>query len=589
MPNSVWTVSGESLVLTSSTTPISTESSGENVNYLTNGDIIALMAQYAAELATKTQLDETAASLSVSSTYYDNAVAAISTGLIAAGSPSNWATIWPNGQTYGPWTGIQTSLANWWAQVATQRTALQSYISYAQAAVAEAAAISTAVATAATNAANTYAASIAAPLVVSSLPTLPSNSYPSGKLVLLTTTGVLYESTGSAWTAVTVAGSSITEGSITAGQIAAGAIGATQIAAGSITASALTVVDMTNLCKNPTWGDGLNSCWTYDISAGQEVVTWGRTTDALLVFSGSPTYAIRNTNYVPVTAGQTYYAEAWIALAAGITSGGVCVRLVGHNSSGAEVWNTALGNTVSTANAGFLLSCVSGVVPSGVATLHMELVSLGLVGAGLFALISDCFLRRQSDASMIVDGAITANQISTGYVYTGAITADQITTGTLNAADVTVTNLNASNITTGTLSATQVIFPDGTSLDTASRVTNSKASLSSPVTAGTGVTEILSWTVTTSYATDAYNIQGLLMCSAMSSFAGANIIICVNGSTATNYGLGYIPDTIITPFPFVGSITGLSPGTNTIQVYVQNTLGGTVTVSAAQAICQRIY
>ena len=236
MPNSPWTETGSSISLVPSTTTIGSDP--ENVNYLSNQDKINLMAQYTAELAMKTSLDTLASTWSVSSTSYDNAVAAISTALINAGAPSNWATTWPDGTTSGPWPGIQTSLANLWAQVATQRTALQSVISNAQAAAAQTAAVAQA---AANFASSQYATSIAAPLVVSVLPTLPSSSYPSGKLVLLTTTGILYESTGSAWTAVTVSGSSLTAGSITAGQIAAGAIGATQIAADSIAANNLIV------------------------------------------------------------------------------------------------------------------------------------------------------------------------------------------------------------------------------------------------------------------------------------------------------------------------------------------------------------
>ncbi len=98
------------------------------------------MAQYTAELAMKTSLDTLASTWSVSSTFYDNAVTAISTALINAGAPANWATTWPDGTTSGPWPNIQTSLANLWAQVATQRTALQSVISNAQAATAQAAA-----------------------------------------------------------------------------------------------------------------------------------------------------------------------------------------------------------------------------------------------------------------------------------------------------------------------------------------------------------------------------------------------------------------------------------------------------------------
>jgi hypothetical protein len=217
MPNSPWTETGSSISLVPTTTTIGSDP--ENVNYLSNQDKINLMAQYTAELAMKTSLDTLTSTWSVSSTFYDNAVAAISTALINAGAPANWATTWPDGTTSGPWPGIQTSLANLWAQVATQRTALQSVISNAQAAAAQ----TTAIAAAATDATNKMNAAITAvglaPVVVSSLPTLPNATYPSGRLVWNTADGQLYRSTGSAWTPLTVSAPDIS-GTLTAAQIA---------------------------------------------------------------------------------------------------------------------------------------------------------------------------------------------------------------------------------------------------------------------------------------------------------------------------------------------------------------------------------
>jgi hypothetical protein len=231
MPNSAWTETGSAISLAPSTTPINTGSDPENVNYLSNQDKINLIAQYAGELAMKTALDTLTSTWSVSSSAYDAAVAAISTGLINAGAPSNWATIWPDGVTSGPWTGIQTSLANWFAQVATQRTALQSSISAAQAAAAQAAAVTAAVAQAIAN----------APVVVSSLPALPNAAYPSGRIVWNTADGHLYVSTGSAWNSLTLAAANIT-GTVTAAQIAG--VAASQVT-GALTASQIASVNAT--------------------------------------------------------------------------------------------------------------------------------------------------------------------------------------------------------------------------------------------------------------------------------------------------------------------------------------------------------
>ena len=95
-----------------------------SVDYLTNSDKIQLMNDWNNEAQLKPQLDAQASALGVSSTAYDNAVAALSTSIIAAGAPSNWATIWPDGTSWNS-TSIMTNLKTWWGSIATNRATLQ--------------------------------------------------------------------------------------------------------------------------------------------------------------------------------------------------------------------------------------------------------------------------------------------------------------------------------------------------------------------------------------------------------------------------------------------------------------------------------
>jgi hypothetical protein len=95
-----------------------------SVDYLSNQDKIQLRRDWDAEQQIKTQLDAQAASLGVTATAYDNAVAALSTNLIAAGAPAGWATSWPDGTTFAA-TSIVTNLRTWWSSIATNRAALQ--------------------------------------------------------------------------------------------------------------------------------------------------------------------------------------------------------------------------------------------------------------------------------------------------------------------------------------------------------------------------------------------------------------------------------------------------------------------------------
>ena len=133
-----------------------------SASYMTNSDKISFVAQWVAESNTQTTLDAQAVAAGVSHTAYDNAVSNVSTGLITAGAPANWASIWPDGTTSGPWTNVLLTLNSLWAAVATQRAALVNSISAAGAAAAQTAAIasaatasSSAIATALTTAATT--------------------------------------------------------------------------------------------------------------------------------------------------------------------------------------------------------------------------------------------------------------------------------------------------------------------------------------------------------------------------------------------------------------------------------------------------
>jgi trimeric autotransporter adhesin len=547
MPNSAWTESGSSISLAATTTTIDTG----NVDYLTNSDKITLMAEYASELATKTSLDTTASSLSVSSTYYNNAVAAISTELIAVGAPSDWATTWPDGTTSGPWTGIQTSLSNLWAAIATQRTALQSSISNAQAeAAAEAAqtaAVASAVATATTlannaettaynaavataaadattkannasttaiasavataqatatalaNAAQTNATSVATaaqstansalalvPTSVSSLPTLPSTSYPAGKLVMLTTTNALYQvnAAGSAWVSPTTAAANVS-GTLTASQIASvngSAVSGTVASATTATTagttstvgsvSAATVVLATtgqqrNLIPDSDFKFG-STYWTNKSSIAAIVAGAGIDGGRGIVVTGTGStqnsYLYQSAN-IPVTAGNSYTLSGYIN-AASLTSGELNLYL--FSAAGAVLGDLLL----SYGSSGRVSLTVT--IPSGVTTVYvMPSITSAVMASGSTVLFSNIQLEVGSVAtaykSNLIDdttgsfpgSAITANSVTASQIAAGTITATQLATDSVTATQIAagaigVSELAANSVTASALAANSV-------------------------------------------------------------------------------------------------------------------------------------
>ena len=101
-----------------------------SLDYLTNIDKIILMQDWNSEASIQTALDTQATTLSITTekTNYDSAVTALSTSIISAGAPANWATIWPDGTIWNH-SGIMTSLKSWWASIASTRTLLMNKIS----------------------------------------------------------------------------------------------------------------------------------------------------------------------------------------------------------------------------------------------------------------------------------------------------------------------------------------------------------------------------------------------------------------------------------------------------------------------------
>ncbi len=782
---SAWTETGNSINLVPVTTTVG--SSVENVNYLNYGDQITLMAEYTAELSIKTSLDTLAANLSISSSSYDSAVAAISSGLIADGAPSDWATTWPVTTTFGPVTGIQTSLANWWSEVATQRTALQASISAAQAAAAQAAAVATAannaatqvnnalataeaaaataqsnaIAAADTAAANAQAAAIqtAAAMGASqsiipnggfstgdatgwgwgdvagaggtgtgtygTLPdgagglTLPAGgNYSSSTPAFQVTPGQTYQciywvyagsgsqsvylrvnygtyaapnitsvnrassydfvAGGSLSTSLTyytygwtvpaginyaslcvyewsnatapvyvqglycvpyveaanilagaVTANALAADSVTANSIAAGAVTATALAAGSVTtnalaagsvttsilaadavtannieagailASKLTITDTTNLCGNPSGATGADN-WSGPVSVYANG-NYGLPAGAYCLMTSS-----RDNYYgglFPVNPGEVYYFSVQCCPggyysglgttpAAGFTAGLLLCPYPTGTAGGGETWQAITYGSPSQSG----WATISGqiTVPAGFyyANIWVQINDGGNDGDWAFY---NLIVRQAASGELIVDGSITAAAIAAG-----AITADMITSGTLNAADVNIVNLNADNITTGTLSATQVIFPDGSSLSTASRVVMATAySTSTVTTTSSGAyTSIpgLGWSTTTSYTTDTYNITALILMDTPASDLGNAITLAlvVDGNIvqpASTIGFTWSAPTYLA-MPFVASITGLSPGSHTLQMYVSypwSTGTGAVIEQGCYATCQRIY
>ncbi len=468
MPNSAWAETSTSITLSPTTTTVNAGSSTENVNYLTNSDKILLMQQYNAELATQAQLDSTAKGLGVPSTNYDNAVANINTTLVNAGAPSNWASIWPDGTTSGPWPGIQNSLASDWTGIATARTTLQNDISATQASTQAAAAQSAAVAAAATDATNKMNDAIttaenAAPTVVNGLPTMPNSAYPSGRMVWDTTTNQMYVSAGSSWTSLAVPAPNIT-GTLAAAQIASvaasqvtGQLTGEQIAAQTISEANLVVTSIgAALNPDPNCSDITGWVPTSGTVSIVNVTDNAPGQVGLTALNLAGQSEVRSLSAIPVSQGKSYR----VTLLARTTSGSNTAYFRFFQYGG----NVACPRTGSYPSNYLSYSLgLEGVAPPSEWTRYIATVPLnsgatwGMLevetyGGGTLQ-IQDFRIEEQVPSSLIVDGTITAAQIAAGTITTSQIAAGTIEASNIAAATITGGNIAANTIETGNIAA----------------------------------------------------------------------------------------------------------------------------------------
>ena len=379
-----------------------------SASYLTNLDKITLMAQWSSELATQARLDAQASAASVSSTAYDNAVLNLSTQLISAGAPSNWATLWPDGTTSGPWVNIMMSLAALWATIATQRANLVNGIKAAGDAAAQSAAISAA-ATDAT--AKALASTLASQLHVvawasSALPSLPNGAYPAGYLAQTTDYRKFQVNTaGTAW-----------------GEILQGAVGIF----GQLVAGQLTVANFDNLVPNPGCQITSPPAGSYEASGltyvgaglGAPFAPTGYCR-ALSIVGAGYNYA-GMTPLIPANPGDIFTATCKAVTGSG-TSGNISILFQFLDASGADINNVRspyLINNGSTQNLN-----VTYAAPAGTVYVQLQL-ALEATTASNTAWFNQFYMRRCVDASVMVDGSLTAKQANVNMAMTSNFATD---------------------------------------------------------------------------------------------------------------------------------------------------------------------
>jgi hypothetical protein len=273
------------------------------------------------------------------------------------------------------------------------------------------------------------------PRIVTSLPSLPDSEFPEGIIVYLTTDGKLYRNKDEAWTAEIYTDD--------LDRLIAGA----DIAADSIAVKHLIVADWTNAVPNPIFLNGNTDKWT--IFGGSAVVTKG----SAGVPSGAPTdYVcgiafgtyIACPNYLGIdgSAGEEYYISAECAPDASV-NGNVVVQIACFDSSGGFI--TAVTGGIRSGGSQTWTK-VGGIVVLPANTVSFVIVISNNATAGVWYL-TQARIRKAAGASLIVDGAISAdkiaaNAITAGKILAGAVGADAIAANVILAKHMVVADFS---------------------------------------------------------------------------------------------------------------------------------------------------
>jgi len=263
---------------------------------------------------------------------------------------------------------------------------------------------------------------------------------------------------GTSWDEQTLSHETIS--SIDAGAITVGYLNADRIAANSLAASKLFIGDYTNM-----WHDGFDN--------PDMVGNWGIwtpvTEGAVTVGVSKAGTGAQNGQYYsgldfPVEGGASYYFQALRTDLVGST-GRASMYVQQYDAS--DTYISTL-KCIALDAAG--TSGGSITTSSNCAYVRPGFYTESDMSSGTTVEISNVYIRRKNEGSLIVDGAITAGSAiiangAIGYAQIGSVNASTISTGTLSADRIAVSTLTGKTLTSGTVSGGTVT---GATVQTAS-------------------------------------------------------------------------------------------------------------------------
>ncbi|MDQ0454662.1 phage tail protein [Rhizobium paknamense] len=238
----------------------------------------------------------------------------------------------------------------------------------------------------------------------------------------------------------------IAASSITGDKIAANTIGANNIAANAVTAKQLVLTDFTNLVPDNQMQDPGNSWSGSGWSSWTDAYLGGMASKSQMRFiyaAGSGYTDGLISRLFPVTANAQYRVTG-SAYSNGTQA--PLLRIIWYNSAGAQLSYIDFGNWVGGTGSGIVTATMNVTAPAG-ATQARVAAYVYLPNTNSDVYVGGFVVNKRNAADLIVDGAITANQLSVNSL--SAITANlgTVTAGVIQASNgKMVINLGAGSM-----------------------------------------------------------------------------------------------------------------------------------------------
>lgn len=305
------------------------------------------------------------------------------------------------------------------------------------------------------------------------------------KTVFNTTDGKLYRWDGAAYIATIPAADLSTQivagqiavNAVTAGTVAAGAINTAQLAAGAVRAQHLLVAPK-SLNPDPSFEQGAVGWLNFvqRLASSNVAVPAGCPRQYAAQFSG------RDNNWLgpplAVSPGEQYKLSVYVNLAGGSGGAGAGIVIFGFDAAGTITFASGFAGITT---AGWQLSSGVWAVPAGVVGMLVGPWVDKPTFTGSNPWFTDFNIEKVNDASLIVDGAITANKIAANAIAVGSaaiqngaivnamigaaaiddakiasLSAAKVTFGVMHGDRIDVNTLNGNRILANTVTATQI-------------------------------------------------------------------------------------------------------------------------------------